>query len=96
MGWALSIDPESCMRLTMTLAHFLWLGTAIGLLAGLLMLGLRHSSAQLRYCVLVLTLCVMAICPVVTSPNFGMHISSMSLTSGFFRLIDPPTLMYSQ
>ena len=66
MGWGLSMDPESCMRLTTTLGHFLWLGAAIGLLAGLVMLGLRRSSAQVRYGVLVFTLCVMAICPVVT------------------------------
>ncbi len=60
------IDEVLCVRLMMTLAHFLWQGAAVGLAALLAGLLLKRTSASTRYLVLLGALLVMAACPPVT------------------------------
>lgn len=60
------LEPELCVRLALTLVHFLWQGSAIGAAAGLVALCLRRGPAWLRYNVWLAALLVMAACPVVT------------------------------
>jgi len=62
-GW---LNGDACVRLTLTLVHFLWQGTAVALLAGLAMLALRRASPRLRYGVLVAALALMTACVPVT------------------------------
>jgi len=55
-----------CIRLAITLAHFLWQGAAVALAAGLAGLALRKAAPAVRYRVLLAALAIMAACPVVT------------------------------
>ena len=59
---------ERPLRLALTLAHFLWQATAVGVLAGLAGAVLRKSSAPLRYGVFLAALALLALCPIVTYP----------------------------
>ena len=64
-----SLDPraaEYCLRLAQSLLHFLWQGTAIGLVALLAARTLRGGSAVLRYGVYVGALVTMVVCLPVT------------------------------
>lgn len=49
-----------------TLLHFLWQGAAVGLCYGLVRHGLRSRSPELRYCLAMITLVVLAALPVCT------------------------------
>jgi beta-lactamase regulating signal transducer with metallopeptidase domain/biopolymer transport protein ExbD len=60
------MDTAACVRWVMTLVHFLWQGIAIALVAEAAAQFLCARSAQRRYAVRVVSLFVMAICPVVT------------------------------
>ena len=60
------IDLASCIRLVVTLGHFLWQATAIAALAWLAGALMSDATSRLRYGVLVLALVAMAACPVVT------------------------------
>ena len=66
MIWTSLIDSAFCMRLILSLGHFIWQATVIALLAGLAALLLRGASAQLRYIVLVVALGLMLVSPLVT------------------------------
>ncbi|MDP6545300.1 MAG: M56 family metallopeptidase, partial [Phycisphaerae bacterium] len=63
MSW---IDLAFCVRLVVTLGHFLWQATAIAALAWLAGALLSGATSRSRYGVLVLALLAMAACPVVT------------------------------
>jgi len=63
MSW---IDLAFCVRLVVTLGHFLWQAAAIAVLAWLARALLSEATSRLRYGVLVSALLVMAACPVVT------------------------------
>lgn len=60
------LGTSTCIRLTLALAHFLWQGLLLGLVAALLMVLLRRAAATTRYNVLVALLLLMAACPVAT------------------------------
>jgi beta-lactamase regulating signal transducer with metallopeptidase domain len=60
------LNGEFCLRLTLTLLHFLWQGVAIALLAGGAGAALRRAGAAVRYWVFVAALGAMALCPVAT------------------------------
>ena len=51
------LNSDTCRYLTQTLAHFLWQGFAITLLATFVTACLRKRSAQSRYLVHVATIC---------------------------------------
>ena len=59
-------DADLCVRLAVTLGHFVWQGTAIALVAFLVVALLRRASAGVRYGVLVVAMGVMALCMPVT------------------------------
>jgi len=67
------LDSGFCLRLVVTMGHFLWQATAIALLAGGVARCLRRSGARLRYALFTTTLLMMAACPVVTFPL--MHVA---------------------
>ena len=71
MGLPAWFDPAFCVRLTLTLGHFLWQGAAVFLLAVLAGRVLRRSSAQTRYGVFVIALLLMAACPPATFMLLG-------------------------
>ena len=62
MTLATIFNPEFCIRLTWTLAHFLWQGIAIALLAILAASLLRKITANMRYWLFVAPLAGMALC----------------------------------
>ncbi|MCA9065941.1 MAG: hypothetical protein KDA96_22890, partial [Planctomycetaceae bacterium] len=62
MGILTMIDQGFALRLTMTLVHFLWLGTVVGLIIACLNYILRSASAQIRYLVQVSGLLAMVSC----------------------------------
>ena len=68
--------------------HFLWQGTVIGLIAALLIRGLRKSSAESRYAV---ALCSLVICLIVFLITFWGLVYKTPNTSG--GLIAPITLI---
>ena len=55
-----------CIRLAITLAHFIWQGATVALLAALAGLLLRKSAPTVRYRVFLAALAIVAACPVVT------------------------------
>ncbi len=60
------LDPASCLRLTLTLAHFLWQGAAIAVLVASGNLLLRCLPANRRYWFSVCAILLMGACPLVT------------------------------
>jgi beta-lactamase regulating signal transducer with metallopeptidase domain len=60
------LNGEFCLRLTLTLLHFLWQGVAIALLAAGVGAALRRAGAAARYWVFVAALGAMALCPPIT------------------------------
>ena len=60
------LDSDFCLRLTITLVHFLWLGTVIALALGVIGLCLRRASANSRYVAGVAALVIMVACLPVT------------------------------
>ncbi len=62
----LPFDEQLCLRLTMTLLHFVWQGAAIALAAVLATLALRRAAPNLRYGALLMSLLMMAACPPLT------------------------------
>jgi hypothetical protein len=56
------LDPTVCLRLCMTLVHFLWQGTAVALLVAVAWPMLRRAGAETRYRALLGALLVMAGC----------------------------------
>ncbi len=59
------LDQPLVHRLGWTLVHFVWQGTVIALLAGILLRALRHSS-NARYTIGIATLLIMVAAPVFT------------------------------
>ncbi len=66
MSFLPDLNGEFCLRLTLTLLHFLWQGVAIALLAAGAGAALRHAGAAARYWVFVAALGAMALCPPIT------------------------------
>ncbi len=66
MNWSSVIDSAFCVRLVLTLAHFLWQAAVIALVAGMAVMLFRRATAQLRYVVLVVALVLMTASPVMT------------------------------
>ncbi len=66
MSWLPWFDEAICMRLMVTLGHFLWQGLAVGIVALVATMVLRRRSARLRYAVLLGSFLAMTTCPVVT------------------------------
>ena len=60
------LDLDLQVRLAAALAHFLWQGLLIALLAAATGLALRKAAARVRYGVYVVALQLMAACPVAT------------------------------
>nr|MBC8289578.1 M56 family metallopeptidase [Planctomycetota bacterium] len=61
--WLSSVaESEICVRLTLALLHFLWLGTVIAVSVAIASWCLNHRSARLRYTVNLSALGAMAIC----------------------------------
>ena len=48
MSWSSVIDSAFCVRLVLTLAHFLWQAAVIALVAGTGVILLRRGTARLR------------------------------------------------
>ena len=59
------LDPSICVRLAITLGHFLWQATAIALVAGMASVLLRKAASRVRYGLFVLALLIMAACPLL-------------------------------
>jgi len=55
-----------CIRCVITLAHFIWQGAAVALLAGLAGLLLRKTSPAGRYWMFLAAMTIMAVCPLGT------------------------------
>ena len=66
MSWSSVIDSAFCVRLVLTLAHFLWQAAVIALVAATAVILLRRGTARLRYVVLLVALGLMAASPVIT------------------------------
>lgn len=66
MTGTIVLDPDLCARLAVTLAHFLWQGSAILLVLMIAYALLPHTSASARYCLSAAALLLMAACPLVT------------------------------
>jgi len=60
------LDATLCVRLTLTLGHFLWQGLVIAVVALWAVAIFPRASARVRYGVFVGTLLLMAACPPVT------------------------------
>ncbi|HPS03551.1 MAG TPA: M56 family metallopeptidase, partial [Candidatus Sumerlaeota bacterium] len=60
------LNGEFCLRLTLTLLHFIWQGAAIALLAAGAGAALRRTGAATRYWVFVAALGAMALYPPIT------------------------------
>lgn len=50
-----------------TLIHFLWQGTLVGIVAAIALAAMRNRTASARYLASIMSLAVMAICPLVTA-----------------------------
>lgn len=55
-------ESEVCVRLTLALLHFLWLGTLIAVAVAIALRCLSHRSARLRYGLNLAALVAMAVC----------------------------------
>ena len=66
MNFSSVIDPQLCVRLVLTLGHFLWQGAVVTAAGLLVAAAMRRAAASARYAVLLATLLVMALCPLVT------------------------------
>ena len=66
MNLSAILNSDVCVRMMLTLGHFLWQATAIALAALGIAWMLRRSSANARYLVLLAALLAMAACPPVT------------------------------
>ncbi len=66
MSPLLPFNEDLCVRLTLTLVHFLWQGVAIALVVLLAGRALRRASATTRYLTLLAALLLMAACPPAT------------------------------
>jgi len=60
------LDSDFCLRLTITLVHFLWQGAAIALAMAVISWCLRRASANTRYVAGVAALVIMVACLPVT------------------------------
>jgi len=60
------LDPALCVKLVLTLGHFLWQATGIAVLAAAAAWLLRRAEARARYAMMAAALLLMAACPVVT------------------------------
>ena len=56
------LDDQICQRLTTTLLHFVWQGTAIGVLTFFTVWLLRTADARVRYLIHAVSLGLMALC----------------------------------
>lgn len=65
------IEPALAAKLVLTLAHTLWQGVAVGLVAALICLCLRRRAANARYAVWLAALAAMALCPAATWVYLG-------------------------
>ena len=65
------IDHAFCVRVVATLAHFLWQGAALALVAAAASLAFRRAPSQARYAAFVAALVLMAACPVITFIALG-------------------------
>jgi beta-lactamase regulating signal transducer with metallopeptidase domain/tetratricopeptide (TPR) repeat protein len=78
MNIAMGLDSAFCVRVVLTLLHFLWQGTVVALLIAPVVVLLRSASPKVRYNLYVLALFLMALCPLATftflrSMTVGMH-----------------------
>lgn len=64
MNILVHLDAAFCERLVLTLAHFLWQGTAVSAVA--IAAAASSRSARMRYAILTSGLFVMAVCPLIT------------------------------
>ena len=69
-------DTGFCLRLTLTLGHFLWQGSVVALLVTLAGRCLRRSTANLRYSVHVAAMLLMVGCVPVTYWLVGITVSA--------------------
>ena len=75
------VGENVCFRLTQTLAHVVWQGTVIAVVFAILDFAFRRRAANVRYVLGVVSLSVMAICPLITY----CCLSSPSQPSGVVR-----------
>lgn len=68
MNAFVSLDMVFFTRIVLTFLHFLWQGGAIAVVVslGMLMFGLRRSSALVRYGIFLAAMLLMSLCPIVT------------------------------
>ena len=66
MPFLAPLTPDFCLRLTLTLLHFLWQGVAIALFAAGIGMMIRERSATARYVVFSAALLLMACCLPIT------------------------------
>src|SRR5947209_10820585 len=84
-----ALDAAS-VRGLVTLAHFLWQGSAVALAVGLALVCLRRRSSSVRYGLAVAGLALMALCPVGTYWYVGPPAAVVSPSVAEARSI-PPT-----
>lgn len=60
------LDEELSLRWIITLLHFLWQGTVVGLVAAVVVRSLRHASASMRHSIYAMALLSLPLCMAVT------------------------------
>jgi len=75
-------EAEFCLRLVLTLGHFLWQGALIGLIVLAAGRVLRKRSAKVRYGINLVALLAMPVCAAVT---FSLLKIDVDLRDGFKR-----------
>ena len=91
MNLSLILNPDFCLRLTLTLLHFLWQGVAIALLAFAAAALTRRAPAAARYWILVAALMLMALCPPVTFLSLAPRTASPQLGHALETITSPAT-----
>src|SRR5947207_2364387 len=75
-------EPELTARMALTLLHFLWEGTALGLAVWLVDRATRHATARTRYLMNILALVLMCGCVPVTFFVTGLSASLLPPVGG--------------
>ncbi|MEX0727540.1 MAG: M56 family metallopeptidase, partial [Planctomycetaceae bacterium] len=83
------MNPEFCQRLTLTLMHMLWVGTAIGIVTLTANQCLKRATARLRYAVNVMGLLVLLASLPVTYGIVTTSRRDHPASSHGFRMLSP-------
>ncbi|MEZ5940942.1 MAG: M56 family metallopeptidase [Planctomycetaceae bacterium] len=81
LEYLLPLSNELCLRLALTLFHFLWQGLLVGVAAMLGARLLRSASASLRYLVFTIALLSLPVCVVITFQCIELPPGDIRMTS---------------